>query len=62
MLQEPDLYDGLYLVGAFNHQFVGHAIVLQVAGKLRLLYEGASVSRATLRPGSISTLSFGRLR
>lgn len=40
VLQELDLFDGLYLIGAYNHQFVGHVIVLQVAGKSRLVYDG----------------------
>lgn len=38
-LEEVDLYNGLYLVAAYNHQFIGHAIVLKVQGGKRLVFD-----------------------
>ncbi|KAG2804703.1 hypothetical protein PC112_g18598 [Phytophthora cactorum] len=33
------LVDGIYLVAAYNHSFVGHGIVLTVQGNKRLIYD-----------------------
>lgn len=39
VLQELDLVDGIYLVGAYNHSFVGHCVVLTVEGSKRTIYD-----------------------
>ncbi|GMF49440.1 unnamed protein product [Phytophthora fragariaefolia] len=39
VMKELDLHDGLYLVGAYNHQFIGHVVVLDVTGKKRTVHE-----------------------
>uniref|UniRef100_H3H7T1 Uncharacterized protein n=1 Tax=Phytophthora ramorum TaxID=164328 RepID=H3H7T1_PHYRM len=49
VLNEVDLCDGLYLVAAYNHTFVGHCIVLKVEGNKRTIYnddDGKPVSSA----------------
>ncbi|KAK1944844.1 hypothetical protein P3T76_003377 [Phytophthora citrophthora] len=39
MLNEIPLKDGIYVVAAYNHRNVGHACVLTVQGKTRLIYD-----------------------
>ncbi|KAG3111383.1 hypothetical protein PI124_g9550 [Phytophthora idaei] len=39
VLAEIGLVDGIYLVAAYNHNFVGHGIVLTVQGNKRLIYD-----------------------
>lgn len=39
VLEEIDLYDGIYLVAAYNHSFVGHAIVLTIQGSKRRVFD-----------------------
>ncbi|KAG3088371.1 hypothetical protein PI125_g18376 [Phytophthora idaei] len=49
VLGEVSLVDGVYLVGAYNHGFVGHAVVLTVQVTKRLIYdleEGKPISSA----------------
>ncbi|KAG2795836.1 hypothetical protein PC129_g21194 [Phytophthora cactorum] len=49
VLGEVSLVDGVYLVGAYNHGFVGHTVVLIVQGTKRLIYdleEGKPISSA----------------
>ncbi|KAE8982940.1 hypothetical protein PR003_g23197 [Phytophthora rubi] len=49
VLEEIELADGIYIVAAYNHSFVGHGIVLTVQGDKRLIYdlkEGKPISSA----------------
>ncbi|RAW42119.1 hypothetical protein PC110_g1494 [Phytophthora cactorum] len=39
ILAEIGLVDGIYLVAAYNHSFVGHGIVLTVQGNKQLIYD-----------------------
>ncbi|KAI9987603.1 hypothetical protein PInf_023647 [Phytophthora infestans] len=39
LLGKHDLLDGIYLVAAYNHQFVGHCFVLTVNGDHRVVYD-----------------------
>ncbi|KAK1945306.1 hypothetical protein P3T76_003839 [Phytophthora citrophthora] len=39
VLEEIVLENGLYLVAAYNHEFVGHAFVLSVQGPNRLIFD-----------------------
>ncbi|KAE8895491.1 hypothetical protein PF010_g12202 [Phytophthora fragariae] len=48
-LDEIGLNDGIYIVAAYNHSFVGHGFVLTVQGKMRLIYylqEGKPIASA----------------
>ncbi|ETN12220.1 hypothetical protein PPTG_09106 [Phytophthora nicotianae INRA-310] len=49
VLEEIKIKDGIYIVGAYNHRFIGHGAVLTVQGTKRLLYdlkEGKPISSA----------------
>ncbi|KAE9094876.1 hypothetical protein PF010_g16926 [Phytophthora fragariae] len=39
VLEETPLVDGINVVAAYNHSFVGHCIVLTVKGNKRLIYD-----------------------
>ncbi|KAI9986120.1 hypothetical protein PInf_025026 [Phytophthora infestans] len=60
VLEEIEVKDGIYIVGAYNHRLIGHGAVLTVQGTKHLLYdlrEGKPISSAG---GWISFYAFVR--
>ncbi|OWZ05911.1 hypothetical protein PHMEG_00021913, partial [Phytophthora megakarya] len=47
VLSEVQLLNGLYIVAAYNHQFVGHAFVLLVRDKHRRVFDGPKEKAVT---------------
>ncbi|POM81579.1 Hypothetical protein PHPALM_428 [Phytophthora palmivora] len=61
VLEEIVLEDGLYLVAAYNHEFVGHAFVLSVQGPNRLVFDLEKGEPVPSGEDWINFISFVRL-